>query len=212
MTLRNEHTLAMFSSLRFILIFGSFANGMIIKVFKKKSEDEFLNDIKMKKYLVGIVMVLGILTIMAFKQIDATLDFVNKASMANRFEIAAANQALTISSNEGIKKFAQQMIDEHQTILDELAAYAKSKDLMVMDNLDDKHQGKLDSLKNETDNYDQRFKQAMVKSHEKAIKLFTDASNDKAITDSTFREWAGSKIGLLNDHLEKRKRFPMVVH
>jgi putative membrane protein len=47
---------------------------------------------------------------------DAAQDFVDKAAVANTFEIDTSKLALKYAKGDDVKKFAQEMIDDHTKI------------------------------------------------------------------------------------------------
>jgi len=156
----------------------------------------------MKKFLQWGVIILGIMTFMSFGQQNPEQDFVNKAVMANRFEIAMAQQANERSSNEAVKAYSQMLIDEHQKVLNELQEYANSKGLTISDQLDQMHQGEVNALGElGADAYDKSFRNAAVASHEKSIALYESAGADDAITDTTLKTWISDKLPSLRTHL-----------
>lgn len=156
----------------------------------------------MKKYLHWTVIILGVMTVMAFGQQNPEQDFVNRAIMANQYEIAMARQAGQRSSNEAVKTYSQMLVDEHQKMLNELQKYAEAKGWTVSDQLDETYQGQLGNLEGSaSERYDQSFKNAAIASHEKSIALYEAAGLDAAITDATLKTWISDKLPSLKSHL-----------
>lgn len=164
----------------------------------------------MKKYLNWAVVILGIITSMSFGQQNREQDFVNKAVMANQYEVAMAQQAGQRSSNEAIKAYSRMVVDEHQQILNELRQYAEAKGWTISTELDKTHQGQLDVLEGtESDWYDQAFKDAAVASHEKSIALYEEVNEDDAMTDETLKIWASDKLPALKSHLSRAQELKL---
>lgn len=156
----------------------------------------------MKKCLAWSVVILGIVTLMSFGQTNSEQDFLNRAAIANRFEIALANQALERSSNEEVKGYARMLIDEHEKLLNQLNQYATSKKIEVSNDLDQEHLAQLDALKELTvESYDNSFKNTVIATHQKSISLFESAATDESITDSVLKTWITDTLPFLKSHL-----------
>lgn len=156
----------------------------------------------MKKYLSWTVVILGIITFMSFGQQNAEQDFVNKAVMANQYEIALAQQAGERSSNESIKAYAQMLVDDYQKVASDLQKYAESKGWTVSTELGTTHQDLLGTLKGtDSSAYDQAFKEAAIASHEQAIAMYEDAHSSGTITDENLKTWIADTLPSLKAHL-----------
>ncbi|MFD1772165.1 DUF4142 domain-containing protein [Sphingobacterium suaedae] len=161
----------------------------------------------MKKYWNRGVIVLGmiILSFSAFAQTDSTdQDFVTRAIHANRFEVAAGSQAMERSEDAAVRQYGQMLVTEHTTVLEELEKAAVAKKLMLPDAMEENHASILKSLGSLTGNdFNNAFKDIMIKSHEDAIALFTQAAS--GLHDSELKSWASDKIPALKKHLEQAK-------
>lgn len=164
----------------------------------------------MKKYLNWTVLILGIMTVMSFAQQNPEQDFVNKAVMANQYEIAMAQQAGQRSTNEAVKSYSRMLVEEHQKVLNELQKYAESKGWTVTSELDQAHQDQLATLSGtDSGSYDQSFKDAAIASHEKSIALFEGANGDNTLTDETLRTWIADKLPALRSHLTQAQELKL---
>ena len=67
-------------------------------------------------------------------------------AMANMAEVETARMAQSKSQNEEIRKFAQQMIDDHGKALTEVQQLAQSKGVTLPAEVDRKHKAKADKL------------------------------------------------------------------
>jgi len=156
----------------------------------------------MKIYQKCFVMILGIITLMSFKQQDAEKDFINKAIEANLFEIEVAKQALQSSSNEQIKAFAQTLIDDHTILLGELQQYAATQQWDTPTAINKGHQDQLSKLQGlSSAEYNQYFKELAIESHENSIQLYKNLAQDNAIEDATLKTWVVDKLPILEGHL-----------
>lgn len=134
------------------------------------------------------------------------LDFASKATVANNFELQAANIALAKSQDQNIKQYAQMIVDDHTTAGNELSSLVKNKNwqLSTPDNQDDTKM--IDQLNNaDAAKFDQLYTDMMAKSHQDAITLFKDASSGTAIADADLRKFASDKIPTFEKHLDQIK-------
>ena len=124
------------------------------------------------------------------KASDSTQSFIENATVGNQFEISAGRLALQNSISDDVKQFAQQMVDDHTDIGDQLKSVISSS---VQDEkqptppLDDKHQKILDDLqKASTKDFDKKYIKSQADAHSDAVSLFkdyADSGKDKALKD-----------------------------
>lgn len=130
------------------------------------------------------------------------------------FAVTAANDGMTevqlgkIAAQKAtttrIKNFANMMVTDHSRIGDELTSIAKAKNLTLPSSPDADSQKKIDELnKKSGKSFDKAYVDAMVKGHEGAVKLFTDASNN--LQDSTLKAFANNTLPTLKMHLDSIK-------
>ena len=87
-------------------------------------------------------------------------------------EIGLSNTALTKSSSDDVKEFAQKMVDDHTQAGDELKTLAESKSVTLPSAMDAKHQAentKLQALSGSA--FDMEYLKTMVKDHEMTVAL-----------------------------------------
>jgi putative membrane protein len=100
-------------------------------------------------------------------------DFVTKATVAGKTEVAAARVALKTSQSDDVKTFAKQMIRDHTKANNELASIAKSQNLAVPTHIDAQHRTVLGSLRAQTGAaFDAAYSKQMVADHVEAVALF----------------------------------------
>ena len=128
--------------------------------------------------------------------------FVNKASIGNQFEIDSSRLALQNSKNSDVKQFAQEMVDDHTQLGNQLVSVlsASNADMPVPDNkLDAKHQKVLDRLQNaSTTNFDMQYIMAQVDAHNEAISLFKDYSVHG--DNPALKDFATQSLPMLQKH------------
>lgn len=132
-------------------------------------------------------------------------NFMKQAAENGHAEVEASKLALTKATNPEVKKFAQQMVDDHTKVGEELMALASAKgvELPKEPSLVQKGKAKLldaaDGAK-----FDQRYVASMgVDAHEDTLKLFRKAAKDAK--DAEVKAWAAKTVPALEHHLEMAK-------
>jgi putative membrane protein len=127
--------------------------------------------------------------------------FVTTATQANLAEIDAGRIAIERASNADVKKYAQQMIDDHGKANRELSTLARKKGFTVPEQTDDDHKKMAADLAelNGAD-FDRKYIGMMVKDHVKAVALFEE--NAKLAKDADLRGFAEKMTPDLKAHLK----------
>ena len=106
-----------------------------------------------------------------------TTEFVDKVAVANKFEIDTSQLALKYGKGEDVKKFAQQMIDDHTKAGEEFKAAVKEAGIEPpSDTLDMSHQATYAKLRLFTTEagFDASYISAQLNAHKDAVALFRD--------------------------------------
>jgi len=99
--------------------------------------------------------------------------FLAKALDLNARTLALAEKAVSNATRPEVKKFAQQMVDDHKQVEKDLLALASDTKIGVVTGLSSEHRealSKLTALKG--DDFDRAFLTHMVRNHQEGIKLF----------------------------------------
>jgi putative membrane protein len=134
-------------------------------------------------------------------------EFVKKATQAGDFEIASSRLALEKSQSADVKKFAQQMIDDHTKAAQQLQTVAagagippenqpvkaSSEQMEEMERLQSAKPG----------NFDPTYVNAQRKAHEEAIDLFSTYANSG--DDPKLKQFASETLPTLKSHLDHIK-------
>jgi putative membrane protein len=132
--------------------------------------------------------------------------FIDKASVANQFEIDTSKLALEYSKANDVKQFAQEMIDDHTKVGDDFKATLKSADIpLPTEGLDVAHQAKYAMLRLFTTEkgFDSSYVAEQLAAHEDAVKLFSDhAANDPT---PAIKNFAAATLPKLEHHLSMVK-------
>ncbi|MFA6154208.1 DUF4142 domain-containing protein [Mesorhizobium sp.] len=109
---------------------------------------------------------------------DSAQDFVNKAAVGGMFEVDSSKIAEGKAQDQGVKDFAQKMIDDHGAANAKLETIAGEQKLTVPKELDAKHKGDVDTLQNAKDPIDAPYVQMQRDAHMEAVELFEGYAKD----------------------------------
>lgn len=145
---------------------------------------------------------------------DTTLEkdseFAVEAADAGMMEVQLGQLAQTNASSDDVKAFAQQMVSDHKTANDELAALAQQKGITLPAAMSEKCQNKYNDLSTKTGkDFDKAYMDLMVKDHKDAVDAFKKEAEKGE--DAEIRTWASGKVATLESHLEMAKQTEEVV-
>ena len=136
--------------------------------------------------------------------------FVAKAAQGGMTEVALSKAAATKSSDAGVKKFAAQMVQDHQKANDELSTIAKKKGLNVPPSLDAGHQAVVQEINNKSGSeFDQAYGKQMAMDHAKAVALFEGATQSN---DPDLAAFAKKTLPTLKEHKQMAAMLPGAGH
>jgi putative membrane protein len=137
--------------------------------------------------------------------------FAMKAGQANFAEIELGKLALQKAMRDEVKKFAQQMVDDHSKALDELKSAAAGKGFTLPTQLDAEHKTLSDRLsKLNGAAFDREYMQAMVDGHKKVAADVRKESQSG--TDADLKAWAAKTLPTVEEHLKHAERVNRTVH
>lgn len=126
--------------------------------------------------------------------------FASEVTVINKAEIELGEMALKNSKDADIQKFAQRMITDHTSADKQLRSIAAKQNLDLPRQLDAEHQQLKDKLSNlKGDEFDREYAKAMAKGHDKAIKLFEQASRD-TLLPSELKQFATTTLATVKEH------------
>lgn len=158
--------------------------------------------------MMGVAFGLAVLSVAAEdkKPISEKSDaeFARKASACGLAEVNFSELAVRFSRTPAVRQFAEQMIADHKRANQELTQLANRLSIKLAADMDDEHQKLYDKLKKLNGaEFDQKYMDAMVKDHEKAVKLFeTQAKEGK---NDAMKELADKLTPVLKRHLDKAR-------
>ncbi len=131
-------------------------------------------------------------------------DFILKAHNGGLTEIETSKLAKKTSSNDSIKAFAQDMIDDHKKADAKLKKIAKDLNVTVPKDLDAEHQAQVDQLKNaKGGDFDQKYVAIQDKGHNETIAAFQKEADNG--DNSQLKDFAAKTLPELQMHLQKIK-------
>ena len=132
-------------------------------------------------------------------------DFVTKAAQGNSAEIALGKMVAAKTKDPSVKQFAQMMVKDHTTALDQLQELAQSKNLNLNDNLPDDAKELQTNLSSDTGKQlDKDYMNGMVEDHKKDVQEFTDES--QSAKDPDVKQWVSKTLPVLQKHLQKAEQ------
>lgn len=126
--------------------------------------------------------------------------FMMMAATGGMNEITLSNQALSKTTNDEVKQFAQMMVDDHTKAGDELKSVAMNKNVTLPMEADAKHKSaatKMQSLSGSA--FDMEYMKMMVKDHEATVALFQKEINSGKDEDA--KAFATKTLPTIQNHL-----------
>jgi len=135
------------------------------------------------------------------------VQFVTRATQSGLTEIELAQIALQNSTNQAVIDFANQMIQDHTQMNQNLSELATQKGIVVPTSISSSQQTIVTRLENlQGQKFDTAFRGQAVSSHRQAIQLFqNEASNGD---DSDLQSFAQNNIAELQQHLTEAQQLP----
>lgn len=131
--------------------------------------------------------------------------FLEQAARAGAAEVKLGSMAKEQATSPEVQQFGQRMVADHTEANQELMALAKAKDVSVSTKMDEQHQETAETLsKMEGKQFDREFMRHMVKDHEKAVQLFSTAS--EASEDADIKAFATKTLPTLQEHLQMARQ------
>lgn len=131
-------------------------------------------------------------------------DFFDKASEKGVAEIDAARTAVEKAEVPEVKKFAEQMIRDHESANQKLRAIAAERGIALEDDaslVDKAKKAGLGLLRGET--FDHAYLRNQISEHEKVVNLFEDAAG---ANDPQIKAFAEETLPTLREHLDHARK------
>jgi putative membrane protein len=132
-------------------------------------------------------------------------DFVTKAAQGNSAEIALGKVVAAKTKDPNVKQFAEMMVKDHTTALNQLQELAQSKNLSLNDNLPEDAKELQTKLSSDSGKQlDKDYMNNMVEDHQKDVQEFTNESQNAK--DPDVKQWASKTLPVLQKHLQKAQQ------
>ncbi|AKD02945.1 DUF4142 domain-containing protein [Pontibacter korlensis] len=129
-------------------------------------------------------------------------DFMTKAASNSMLEVEAGRLAQDRAQNQQVKEYGKMMVADHTKANEQMKQLAQQKNVTLPDSLGQDHKDQLQSLQDKKGReFDQEYMDLMVSSHEEAVTLFEDASNN--IQDAEVKSFATTTLPKLREHLDR---------
>ena len=146
-------------------------------------------------------LLMGTALVQADKASDMDQQFLKQAAHTGTAEVKLGAMAKEQAASSEVQQFGQRMVTDHTKANEELMALAQAKDISVSAEMDDQHQETAETLsKMQGGQFDREFMRHMVKDHEKAVQLFSMASQESQ--DAEIKAFAAKTLSTLQEHLE----------
>lgn len=128
-------------------------------------------------------------------------DFMTQAASSGMLEVEAGRLAQDKGQNQEVKSYGKMMVDDHTKANDQLKTLAAQQNITLPDSMSQQHMDQLQSLRDQTGaEFDQAYMDLMVSSHEEAVSLFEDASNN--LENAEVKSFASTTLPKLQQHLD----------
>jgi putative membrane protein len=143
----------------------------------------------------------------AAAQPQTAQQFVDAVAGSDMYEIEASRLAQENGTSEGVKTFAQMMIDDHTNSSTKLRdAAAQASGVTVNPRMTPKQQQDLQALRDAGENFDQTYAQQQVAAHEATLALLQGyAANGD---DEALKAFAQETSAVVEGHLTQARELP----
>ena len=136
---------------------------------------------------------------------DAT--FMTTAARGGLAEVQMGQLAQQNGRSAAVKRFGQQMANDHGRANQEMMALAQQKQITPPSTMGAEHQSIYDDLaKLRGGAFDRAYAQAMVRDHEEDLRLYREEAANG--TDPDVKAFAARHVPLLQEHLRMAQRLP----
>ena len=130
--------------------------------------------------------------------------FVKEAAEGSMVEVQLGKVAMQKSSNEAVKRFAQQIVNDHSKAAEDLKQVASKQNMPVPTGIGSKAQSKIDKLsKLSGPAFDKAYVKGELKGHKDDVRMFqSEAQNGD---NPSVKQFASQTLPTLQQHLAMAK-------
>lgn len=134
-------------------------------------------------------------------QANIDQEFVTQAGQSDQFEIQTSQLALQRAKSPEVKKYAQQMINEHKNSSQQLRKISQQKGYKLPTTVGEANKALLTQLTNAAGtNFDQAYMQAQVTAHSKTLANYQNYINNGK--DPELKAFASKTASVVDSHLK----------
>lgn len=134
-------------------------------------------------------------------------EFIAKAAVAGLFEVQASELAVSQATTPFVRDFAQLMVLDHGDANRELETLARGKGAVLPQDLDEEHQSRLTTLRDQKGiDFDRQYRDMQITAHKDAIALFERAA--AKCEDADLKAFAEKLLPMLREHQQKLNEMP----
>ncbi|WP_162817877.1 DUF4142 domain-containing protein [Niabella yanshanensis] len=138
-------------------------------------------------------------------KIEDDAEFALKAAEGGMMEAELGRLAQNKAVHREVKSFGAMMVGDHSDTNKELESLAQTRNISLPAALGEDKQKKYDELNSKKANeFDREYISFMIKDHKEDIEAFREQSKESK--DAELRNWATSKIPILEHHLAEAQR------
>jgi putative membrane protein len=127
-------------------------------------------------------------------------DFLTDAAMGSLYQVKLGQIVTKQAGDEGVKRFAQRMVDDHTKVNQKLTELAQKEGVTLPQELDKKHQEALDKLAHESGPKLERFYlEGAIADHKDDMKAFEHEAKDGK--NPAVKQFATTALPVFEDHL-----------
>ena len=132
-------------------------------------------------------------------------DFLTQAASNGMLEVQAGRLAQQEGLLQEVKSYGQRMVTDHIQANDKLKALASQLNITLPDSMSQEHLEQLQKLRNaDGAEFDRQYMDLMVSSHENAVSMFEDASNN--MENVEVKSFASNTLPILRQHLDSARQ------
>jgi len=134
-------------------------------------------------------------------------EFITKAAIGGLFQVQSSEVAVSQATTPFVRDFAQMMVLDHGDAGRELEVLARGKGAVVPKDLDEEHQSRLATLRDQKGvDFDRQYRDMQITAHKDAIALFDRAA--ATCQDADLKAYAAKVLPRLREHQQKLNEMP----
>lgn len=129
-------------------------------------------------------------------------DFMTQAASNGMLEVEAGRLAQQKGLMQEVKSYGQTMVNDHTKANDQLKTLASQLNITLPGSMSQEHMDQLKNLQGLNGaEFDREYMELMVSSHENAVSIFEDASNN--MENAEVKSFATTTLPVLRQHLDR---------